>query len=94
MTIFNRTRASASLFTVNMPASPTTNDTVTLSLPQDERWTLHHVLLHRIQWNPTSHNIETPDTLPSEVLEAFEVLDEGNTHFSTQQLHAILDVLA
>lgn len=77
-----------------MPASPATRDPITLFLPQDVQWTLHHVLLHHIQQEQATHNTETADSLTSEILEAFEILDEGNTQFSVQQLQAILNVLA
>lgn len=64
---------------------------VTLSLTREERWTLHHVLLHRIERTETTSETEPP---PPEVFQAFEVLDAGDTRFTTAQLEAMQDVLA
>lgn len=66
--------------------------TVTLSLPRGERWTLHHVLLDRIEPGAVGGGSDEP---PAEaVFEAFDVLDGGGTRFSVDQLEAMRDVLA
>lgn len=66
--------------------------TVSLSLPPDERWTLHHVLLDRIEQETARE--EDSDPPPIEVFQAFETLDRGETSLTVSQLRAIESVLA
>lgn len=65
---------------------------VTLSLPREAAWTLHHVLLDRIEWEATAPSART-DPPPIEVFRAFETLDGGETRFTIAQLEAIQTVL-
>ena len=67
---------------------------VTLSLPPEEHWTLHHVLLDRITQESTADDPATVDPPPIEVFQAFETLDAGDTQFTIDQLEAIQAILA
>ena len=75
------------------PGSPDRPRTVTLSLSPETAWTLHHVLLDRIE----QETAETPPTSveapPIEVFQAFERLDAGEPSFTIAQLEAIQTVL-
>ena len=73
----------------NPPLPP---PSVTLSLAPEAHWTLHHVLLDRIDQESTV----TPDAEPPplEVFQAFEMLESGKTRFTLPQLKAIRKVLA
>ena len=65
---------------------------VTLSLTPEQHWTLHHVLLDRI--DPKSTTVTADANPPAvEVFHAFETLESGNTRFSLPQLKAIQEVL-
>ena len=65
----------------------------TLYLPPDRHWTLHHVLLHRIDRETTADDpVVDPPSL--EIFQAFEILDAGRTTFSTGQLEAMQEALA
>ena len=67
---------------------------ITLSLPLEEQWTLHHVLLDRIDQETTVGDTTEVDPPPVEVFRAFETLDAGETSFTIAQLETIQDVLA
>lgn len=67
---------------------------ITLALPLDEQWTLHHVLLHRIEQEQTPTDQTGTDPPPLEVYQAFDTLDAGVSNFTTRQLEAVQDVLA
>ncbi|MGN8216329.1 DUF7853 family protein [Halococcus salifodinae] len=73
----------------NPPLPP---PSVTLSLTPEQHWTLHHVLLDRIDKESTEVTADV-DLPPTEVFQAFETLDSGNTQFTLAQLEAIRDVL-
>ena len=65
----------------------------TLPLEREEHWTLHHVLLDRIDRETTANTGES-DPPSIEVFQAFETLDSGDTSFTIAQLKAIQNVLA
>jgi hypothetical protein len=67
---------------------------IELTLPADEYWTLHHVLLHRIDRETTAESPTVVDPPPLEIFHAFETLDAGRTTFSISQLEAMQEVLA
>ena len=66
---------------------------ITLSLPREAQWTLHHVLLDRIEWEASAETPTHIDPPPVEVFQAFETLDGGETSFTIAQLEAIQTVL-
>jgi hypothetical protein len=66
----------------------------TLSLPPEELWTLHHVLLHRIEQEQTANDASGIEPPPIEVFQAFDALDGGESRFTVAQLEATRDVLA
>ena len=68
-------------------------ESLTLSLPPEEHWTLHHVLLHRIEQELTAEDPLKVDPPPVEVFQAFDTLDSGGTRFTVAQLEAIQTVL-
>ena len=64
----------------------------TLSLTPEQHWTLHHVLLDRI--DPESTAVAADAGPPAvEVFHAFETLESGNTRFTLSQLKTIREVL-
>lgn len=65
-----------------------------LSLSLEDRWTLHHVLLHRIEREETASDATDVDSPPLEVFQAFDAVDDGTLRFTDTQLEAIQDVLA
>ena len=67
---------------------------VALSLPPEEQWTLHHVLLDRIEREARAEDAATVSPPSVEVYEAFETLDAGETSFTVVQLDAIRTLLA
>lgn len=67
---------------------------VTLSLTAEEEWTLHHVLLDRIDAGSTPTGTPRGEPPSLEVLRAFERLDAGETTFTVVQLEAVRSVLA
>ena len=71
-----------------------TSPSVTLSLTPEQHWTLHHVLLDRIDQESTT--VVMVDAAPPavEVFHAFEVLESGNARFTLAQLKSIREVLA
>lgn len=75
-----------------MPESQSSPSAVSLSLPLEEQWTLHHVLLDRIEREAEApSNVDSP---PVEAYRAFETLDAGETDFTVAQLEAIRTVPA
>jgi len=66
---------------------------VTLSLSTEVTWTLHHVLLDRIEQEATEASPTSVEAPPIEVFQAFERLDAGKTSFTIAQLEAIQTVL-
>ena len=66
---------------------------LTLSLPPEEHWTLHHVLLHRIEQESTAENPPEVEPPPVEIFQAFDRLDAGETRFTVAQLEAMQTVL-
>lgn len=77
-----------------MPDNPQPARTVTLSLPREKQWTLHHVLLDRIEQEAGTEDPARVDPPPVEVFQAFETLDAGDTTFTVAQLEAIQAELA
>lgn len=76
-------------------SDPTPTDrSVTLPLSPGERWTLHHVLLDRIERGSTATDPSSVDPSPLEVVRAFETLEDGETRFTIAQLEAVRTVLA
>ena len=73
---------------------PPVDTTVTLSLSPSERWTLHHVLLDRIEQESTSGEPSRTDPPPIEVFRAFDRVDAGRTTFTRSQVAAIEPVVA
>jgi hypothetical protein len=73
-----------------MASLPTTVKTP-LSLSQAEQWTLHHVLLHRIEREGAESSVEPP---PVAVFRAFATLDAGEPAFTDPELAAIQSVVA
>ena len=78
----------------SMPDKSEQPPSITLSLPPEEQWTLHHVLLDRIDQKTTVGDTAEVDPPPVEVFQAFETLNAGETSFTIAQLKAIQDVLA
>jgi hypothetical protein len=68
--------------------------TVTLSLSWAEQWTLHHVLLHRLDPDAPTEAPTNTDAPSIELSQAFETLDAGETTFTIDQLDATQTVLA
>lgn len=77
-----------------MPERTVRTRTVTLSLSSELRWTLHHVLLDRIDAESTVTGSSRVDPPPLEVFRAFETLDGGGTTFTVDELEAIRAVLS
>lgn len=68
--------------------------TLSLSLSPAEQWTLHHVLLDRIEQEATAAEPSEATPPPVEVFTAFETLNSGGTGFTIAQLEAIQPILA
>ena len=67
--------------------------TETIDVPCADQWTLHHVLLDRLEREAAR---ETPSPLPPELVEAnraFETLDAGGRTFTLPHLHALRTVV-
>jgi hypothetical protein len=68
--------------------------TVALSLEPESHWTLHHVLLHRLEREARADDPSGIEPPPLPVFEAFETLDAGETRFTMAELEAVQTVLA
>jgi hypothetical protein len=79
---------------MDMPNHSQYPRSATLSLPPEEHWTIHHVLLDRIEQGSTAEKPMRVEPPPAEVVQAFETLDSGETSFSLPQLEAMQTVLA
>lgn len=77
-----------------MSAPPHETRSVTLSLSPEEHWTLHHVLLDRIEQEEAAAEPTGIEPPAVEVFQAFETLDAGETSFTIAQLDGIQTVLA
>ncbi|MDG5761190.1 hypothetical protein QA600_17815 [Natronococcus sp. A-GB1] len=77
-----------------MPSRSRPPRSTTLSLSHDEHWTLHHVLLHRIEQEETATDPTDVDSPPLELFQAFEAIDGGAVRFTDPQLEAIQTTLA
>ncbi|ELY56982.1 DUF7853 family protein [Natronococcus jeotgali] len=66
----------------------------TLSLSHEERWTLHHVLLHRIEQEETAADATDVDSPSLELFQAFDTIDDGRLRFTEPQLEAVQRTLA
>jgi hypothetical protein len=75
------------------PESPDRSRSVTLSLSREAEWTLHHVLLDRLERDATLGGTARVDLPPVELFRAFETVDRGDTRFTVAQLEAIQTVL-
>lgn len=67
---------------------------IPLTLSPEEQWTLHHVLLHRIEEGAAEGGGSGADPPPMPVLRAFETIDRGDLRFSVAELGAVRNVLA
>jgi hypothetical protein len=76
-----------------MTARSRPSRSIPLSLSREERWTFHHVLLHRIE-REGAEDPATTEPPPIELFRAFETLDSGEIRFTEPQLEAMLEVLA
>ena len=77
-------------------ATPDPSDqprSVMLSLSSEVAWTLHHVLLDRIEREAAEATPASVEAPPIEVFQAFERLDAGETSFTIAQVEAIQTVL-
>ena len=64
-----------------------------MDVPRADQWTLHHVLLDRLE---READREVPSPLPPALVEAnraFETLDAGGRTFTLPQLHTIRAVV-
>lgn len=77
-----------------MPERSRENQVVSLDLSLEEWWTLHHVLLDRIEDELTSDEPDRVDPPSMAVYRAFETVDSGETSVSVTELTAIQTVLA
>ena len=77
-----------------MPDTPSHSPSVTLALSTKEQWTLHHVLLDRIEEEATSAATPSVNPPPVTVYRTFETLDSGETTFTIAQLNAMQPILA
>jgi hypothetical protein len=83
-------------YEIPMTTSDTPHDpcSVTLSLPFEEHWMLHHVLLDRIEQEAVAEESSSVDPPPVAVFQAFEALDAGETRFTIAQIEAMQTLLA
>lgn len=66
---------------------------VDLSLPLEEHWKLHHVLLDRLERERAEEEL-TESGSSGAILQAFETLDTGDTSFTGEQLDVMRTILA
>lgn len=78
---------------MNMPEKSREPRSITLSLSPADQWTLHHVLLDRIEQESTAEDPANIDPPPVAVFQSFEMLDSGERDFTITQLEAIRTVL-
>ena len=67
---------------------------ITLKLPRSEQWTLHHILLDRIDQELTAPDTTSVDPPAVEIYQAFEILETGSTRFTNDQFEAMQEILA
>lgn len=60
-----------------------------MSLAPEEQWTVHHVLLERIEQESTADDPTGVDPPSVAVFQAFERLNTGGTTFTIDELEAI-----
>lgn len=77
-----------------MPDTTDHSHSVTLALSPTEQWTLHHVLLDRIEQEATADESAAVDPPSVAVFQAFETLNAGETTFTIRQLTEIQPILA
>ena len=77
-----------------MPDKSQEPSTVPLSLDPASLWTLHHVLLDRLEREARAEDPTGVDPPSVAVFEAFETLDAGDTRVTMAELEAIRTVLA
>ena len=77
-----------------MSANPQGQHSIQLSLSREDHWTLHHVLLDRIEREATAEEPSKIDAPPISLFHAFETLDAGETSFTIAQLEAVQTILA
>ena len=77
-----------------MSHTPHDPGSVTLSLPPAEQWTLHHVLLDRIEQEVSAEDATSVEPPSAEVYQAFETLNAGGTSVTIAQLKAMQTLLA
>jgi hypothetical protein len=82
------------MYNIDMSSRSRSIRSTTLSLSLEDRWTLHHVLLHRIEQEATAPNATDVDSPPLEVFQAFDTVNDGTLRFTDAQLEAIQAVLA
>lgn len=75
-----------------MPPSPARP--INLALPLAAQWTLHHVLLERLDRERTTADPTGIEPPPLAVYTAFETLETGETRVTPVELEACLDVVA
>ena len=75
------------------PDPPDRPRSVNLSLPPEAVWTLHHVLLDRIEKEAAEAMPASVEAPSIEVFQAFERLEAGEPSFTIAQLEAIQTVL-
>lgn len=78
----------------DMPSPTGPPRSITLSVPPTDQWTLHHVLLYRIERESRTDATTGNEPPPPELYEAFETLESGDTRFTIAQLEAMQDILA
>jgi len=77
-----------------MPDNAHDPPTVSLALDREARWTLHHVLLDRLEREARADDPSGIDPPPVAVFDAFETLDAGETRVTVTELEAIRAVVA
>jgi len=77
-----------------MPDNAHDPATIRLSLDRESRWTLHHVLLDRLEREARANDPTGIDPPPVAVFDAFETLDAGETSVTTAELEAMRAVVA
>lgn len=78
---------------MTLPDTTDRSHRVPLAVSLEEQWTLHHVLLDRIEREATAAEPTAIDPPSLAVFQAFERLDAGETSFTVAQLEAIRAVL-